>query len=70
MGKETSIKLHFYVEGALSEEEAHSMIADMVSDYQEIYGVQVEYQISGKISEKEYLLDQIRILVEHILDTE
>jgi hypothetical protein len=25
---------------------------------------------SGKISEKEYLLDQIRILVQHILDTE
>jgi uncharacterized protein YeeX (DUF496 family) len=45
MKKETSVKLHLYFEGELSEEEVHSSIADMVSDYEEIFGKRVEYQI-------------------------
>jgi len=45
MKKETSIKLHLYIKQEISEEEAYDAVADMVSDYEEIYGEEVEYQI-------------------------
>jgi len=45
MKKETNIKLWIYVEGQLDEDQAEDLIADMVSDYKEIYGTEVSYQI-------------------------
>lgn len=45
MEKETSVKLHLYFEGELSEDEIHNSVADMVADYEEIFGKRVEYQI-------------------------
>ena len=43
--KETAVKLHLYFDGEHDEEAIHNMIADMVADYEEIYGIRVEYQI-------------------------
>ena len=43
--KETAVKLHLYFDGEHDREIVHDMIADMVTDYEEIYGIRVEYQI-------------------------
>jgi hypothetical protein len=45
MKSETNIKLWIYVEEELNEDEAEDVVADMVADYEEIYGTRVRYQI-------------------------
>jgi hypothetical protein len=45
MKSETNIKLWIYVEEQLDEDQAENLVADMISDYEEIYGTKVSYQI-------------------------
>lgn len=43
--KDTRVKLDIYFEGEHPEDIIHDMIANMIDDYEEIFGIHAEYSI-------------------------